>query len=335
MNKTLYINISGTLDKMHRINGTTWIVYAGTLYGLTPLSIFGFFMNMIAYFILRKKPFQSSTVFKYLRYNVLNSLIICLILVTKFTTVQYNFDFTNSYGFMFYGSYIFAPFLSIFYLNGNLLDILITLDRILTIRPIRIIHKIIKYNYLWIGLFIFSTIINIPNFFITEPDCTEIILNSKIRIKNYFVKQSDFSSSMLCKILIFLIYFIRDVLTLFIKIGLNIVCVIFIKKYFNKLCKDSERRFDTPTEDELNTKKAYMTEIDRNLTYIAITMSVLSSIENLFFIFTHVYLTYDFNITGLELYFFSNFIIAIKHSSNLMILYSFNNVFNEELRKVY
>ena len=164
MNKTIFINISGSIDSMHRINGTTWVVYAGTLYGLTPLSIFGFFMNMIAYFILRKKPFQSSTIFKYLRYNVLNGIIICFILITKFATVQYNFDFTNSYGSLFYVCYIYAPFLSIFYLNSNLLDILVTLDRILTIRPIRSINKIIKLKYLWIGLFIFSTIINIPNF---------------------------------------------------------------------------------------------------------------------------------------------------------------------------
>ena len=104
-------------------------------------------MNTIAYFILRKKPFQSSTVFKYLRYNVLNGQIICLISVTKFTTVQYNFDFTNSYGSSFYVCYIYAPFLSIFYLNSNLLDILIALDRILTIRPIRIINNVIKLMY--------------------------------------------------------------------------------------------------------------------------------------------------------------------------------------------
>ena len=174
MSARISINISGSLENMHRINGTTWFVYAGSLYGLTPISIIGFILNLIAYHVLRKKPFQSSTVFKYLRYNVLNSLIICLILITKFTTVQYNFDFTNSYGSLFYVCYIYAPFLSIFYLNGNLLDILITLDRILTIRPIRIINKIIKMKYLWIGLFMISFIINIPNFFITERDCIEI-----------------------------------------------------------------------------------------------------------------------------------------------------------------
>ena len=218
-----YINITGSLENMPRINGTTWMVYAGTLYGLTPLSTIGFLMNLIAYSILRRKPFQSSTIFQYLRYNVLNGLIICLILITKFATVQYKLDFTNSYAAMLYLSYIYAPLLSIFYLNSNLLDSLIALERIITICPARNIDKIIKFRYLWVCLLLFSLIINIPNFFVTEPNCIEIVLNSKIKIENYFLQQSEFSISKLGKILIFLIYFVRDVLTLFIKIG-NIIC---------------------------------------------------------------------------------------------------------------
>ena len=223
MSQIININISGSLEDTPRVNGTSWIVYAGTLYGLTPLSTIGFLMNLMTYFILRRKPFQSSTIFKYLRYNVLNGLIICLILITKFATISYKFDFTNSYAAMFYVSYIYAPLLSIFYLNSNLLDSLIALERIITIYPIRTINKIIKSRYLWVGLLLFSSIINIPNFFVTQPNCIEIVLNSKIKVMNYFLQQSDFSISKLGKILIFLIYFVIDVLTLLIKILLNIV----------------------------------------------------------------------------------------------------------------
>ena len=93
----IYINSQIPLENMVRLYGTTWTVYSGTLYALTPLSLFASITNIICYLVLSRKPFQASTIFKYLRLNVLNSLILCLILMTRFITTVYKFDFTNSY----------------------------------------------------------------------------------------------------------------------------------------------------------------------------------------------------------------------------------------------
>ena len=334
----MYINSSEPLENMVRPFETTWTVYAGTLYGLTPISVISALMNLLAYFILRKNSFQTSTIFKYLRINVLNSLVISLLLMTKFTCTPYKFDYTNTNAGMFYLNHVYAPLLSIFYLNGNFLDITIIIERVIKVHPIGIIKRVIKSRFFWALLLLISLVINIPNFYLTTVSYVDIIINNSLMIRSFFTKKTDFSLSIIGKALTYLLFIIRDFITLVIKIILNIISVILIKKYFRKLSKNVKVNVQTTelqSGNHGNTKKAYMTEIDRNLTYIAISMSVLSSIENLFFIFTYIYLTTSFDQFGLTLYFFANFLIALKHSSNLILLYSFNNVFKKEFKKFF
>ena len=338
MSGILQINSSESLENMERPFGVSWIVYAGTLYALTPLSVISAIMNTIAYLILRKVSFQTSTIFKYLRLNVLNSLIISMILFTKFMCTPYKFDFTNTYAAMFYLNHFYAPLLSIFYLNANFLDILIIIERIIKVRPKEIIKKIIKLKYFWAFLLMVSFIINIPNFYVTTVYYVDININNSLLVRSYFTQKTDFSLSIPGKLLTYLIFIIRDFVTLIIKINLNIISVVLIKKYFKKLSKEGNTNFqvnEVPSGNHRSNKKTYMTEVDRNMTLIAITMSVFSSIENLFFIFTYIYLMLNFNEFGLTLYFFANFIIAFKHSSNLIVLYSFNNLFKKEFRTFF
>ena len=214
----LKLNSSIPLDQQIRFFGTNWSIYSATLYGLTPAGGLSAVFNFIAYCILMKKEFKSSTIFKYLRINVMNSLIISLLVMTRFTFIIYKFDYTNTYEAITYGNYIFAPFLSIFYLNGNLLDIYIILERILTIKPQNIVKKVIKFEYFWLFMFLFSLIINLPLFFITIPGCVDVKYGSTI-LKNYFNRQTEFSSSNLGKITTSIVYFIRDILTLAAKIN--------------------------------------------------------------------------------------------------------------------
>ena len=338
---TIYINSTEPLENMVRLNGTTWTVYAGTLYGLTPLSLVWALLNLITYVILWKKPFRKATLFKYFKLNVLNSLFLCLVLMTRFSVTVYKFDFTNSYAAMFYGNFIYAPLLSIFYLNGNLLDIFLVIERIQKVQPNEVTIRLIKLKYFWIFLFGLSVVINIPNFLITTPGYVDIILNGSILVRNYFITQTGFAITPLGKFVTYLMFFVRDFITLVIKVGLNIASIILTKKYFNKLSAHSTAKFARKDSIiasniiSISTKKTYMATVDKNLTYIAVIMSVLSSCENLFFIISYVYLIISFNQFGLTLYFFSNFMFAIKHCSNLFILYFFNNLFKEEFKKFF
>ena len=198
---------------MTRLFGSPWFVYAGTLYGITPFSIIGAIMNLIAYLTLCKRSFQTSVFFKYLRLNALNSLIICLILTTRFLTTVYKFDFTNTYAATFYSNYIYTPVLSIFYLYGNLLDTIIILERILNVHPIEKLKKDVDSKYFWLILFAFSILISIPYFWGGYPFYVNIMLNKNTLVRNYFSKPTDFNQSPFGQILGYVLFVIRDVLT--------------------------------------------------------------------------------------------------------------------------
>ena len=323
---TIYINSSIPLNEMVRLNGTTWFVYAGTLYGITPSSIIGAIMNLVAYFILCKKSFQNSVFFKYLRLNAFNSLIVCLILMTRFTTTIYKFDFTNTYAATFYNNYFYSPVLSIFYFYGNLLDIIIILERILNVHPIENLKKIVNSNYFWLISFIFSIILSIPYFWGGYPCYINIILNNSTLISNYFSKPTDFSQSTFGQVFAFALFFIRDVLTLVIKLVLNLVSVILMRNYLKK------RKTRIANLKANDPQTSHITKVNRELTYIAIVMCVLSSLENISFIVSYAYLILSLDQFSRILYFLSNFVILIKHSSNL-IIYFYNNLFKKELFK--
>ena len=122
-----------------------------------------------------------------------------------------------------------------------------------------------------------------------------------------------------------------------LKIVLNIISVYLIKKYFYNLSINSGKALPSGSVENAVTvrKKDYMTKVDRNLTFIAIIMSVLSSLENIFYIIFYVYLLLNFSQIVSLLYFIALFVICLKHSSNLIILYLFNSVFRQEFKKIF
>ena len=331
MNDVIYINSSIPLNEMVRLYGTSWFVYAGTLYGITPFSIIGAIMNLIAYLILCKRPFQNSVFFKYLRLNTFNSLILSLILTTRFTTTIYKFDFTNTYAASFYRDIFYTPVLYVFYLYGNLLDIILVLERLLYVHPIESLKKIVNSKYLWVILITSCFLLSIPNFFATSTDYTNIMLNNSSLIRNYYSKITELTQSTFGKVLAFTLFFIRDVLTLVIKVILNIISVILVKNYLKKRNTriSNLKTNDAQTNKQIMNKQFQIAKVNREQTYIAMVMTVLSSLENLSFVVSNAYLILSLDQSSRIVYFLSNFVILIKHASNL-IIYFYNNLFKKE-----
>lgn len=326
MTDIIHINTSIALNDMARLFGSPWFVYAGTLYGITPISIIGVITNLIAYLVLCKAPFQNTVLFKYLRLNALNSLIVSLILLTRFTTTVYKFDFTNTYSASFYSNYFYTPFLSIFYLNGNLLDIIIIVERILNVRPNENLKKIVNSKYFWVILFIISVLLSIPYFWGGFPCYVDIMINNSTLVRNYYSKSTAFAQSTAGQIFGFIMFFIRDVLTLVLKMLLNITSVLLMKNY---LKKRKARLVNLKSNDaQTSNQLSHISKMDKNLMHIAFLISVFSLLENVSFIVSYVYLSLDYNEFSRILYFHSNFVILIKHCSNLVI-YFYNNLFKE------
>ena len=315
---------------------TTWLVYAGTLYGLTPLSLVSILMNLVAYKILRRKIFHSSKIFTYLRYNVFNSLILSCLLLTRFIGTNYTLhDITNSYEVQIFACYFYLPFLSILYLNENFFDIYITIERISYLVPDNPLKRMVKIKRFWLYILLTSLIINIPNFFVSEPFFIDLKLNDDSIIRKYMLAPTSFATSDLGKICTYMVYFWRDIVTLLIKIILNVYVVLLVRKCFYKIkFKPAIYNVSGQVENSENcSKKNYYTKVERNLTFISITMCILSSFQNIFYIASYVMAAFKYDVNLVNVYFFSNCFVALKSSTHLIILYMFNSVFKDEIRK--
>ena len=336
---SLTINSStSSLEYWLQYYGSTWTTDYLSLFALTPISLFSFIMNITAFKVLSNSSFGSASIFRYLRLYVLNSSILSLILATTFVFYTYRiFSFSNSYGTLFYGSYFHSPFLSIFYTFGGLLEICITIERALTFMPNRGLKQIINHKRLWLILLIFSIFLNIPVFFVNYPGIDDVLLDNGLTHRFYNWGVTEFALSPAGVGITYALYAIRDLISLVAKILLNILTVNLVRKYFNKISATS----DVQSGNKINylrskdqvvniNQKTYITEVDRNLTYTGIIMCVLSSFENMFVIVSYVLINYQISYI---LFYVSYFMLAVKHFTNLFVLYSFNSFFREEFRK--
>ena len=329
--------MSYNLDYWLKYYGSTWTTDCLYVFALTPISIISFIMNILAFIVLSKNSLGSAVIFRYLRLYVLNSSILSLILATTFLFSSYRiFSFTNSYSSLFYGSYFHSPFLSIFYCFGGLLEICISIERTLNFMPNRAIKKLINNNKAWLVLFTLSILINIPVFFVNYPGVADVLSDTGFMYRFHYWGVTEFAMSPIGKGITYTVYIIRDIFSLTAKISLNILSVQLIRKYFNKISSD----LHVVTITKSNTiasfpEKTYITEVDKNLTYLSVIMCVLSSLENVFFIASYIYVAINFDEIAYLLFFISYFTLALKHFTNLIVLYSFNNLFKDEFRKTF
>ena len=118
--------------------GSTWTLDTIYLAIISPLGFIGFLLNMICFLTLVKINIKTNDIklYEYLKVYSLNSALICLILGFSFTTLSPRY-FTYFYNpfVKFYICYIFGYIIVSLSFCNNLLDILITFDRISIFTP--------------------------------------------------------------------------------------------------------------------------------------------------------------------------------------------------------
>ena len=312
------------------------------IYFLVPLSLIAVGFNIIIFMTLTNKEFEAKKFFAYFRLNVINSIILSLIIATSFIGLTKNvFEFTNSYAANFYFCFIYTPLLSTFYLNNSLLEIFIVVERCLYFMPSRCNKlKLINYKILGVVTFLLSFLVSLPLLFLTYPKYKdfEIEINSTFRL--YFWEMSNLSMSSVGKMITYLMYFLRDILPLILKLCLNLISVIFIRNYKKRLQQEKlafALKLTNPsivqTENIRKTKftnqERYISKRDRNQTYMAIILSVLSLFKHLFYLTAYILISLEeFDLFSI---FFS--LLTLKHISNFFILYKFSYLFRTEFKK--
>lgn len=195
-----------------------------------------------------------------------------------------------------------------------------------------------KHRYTPLLLFAASVIINFPMFFTCYPAFADFPLNDGRSFRVYFWGRAEIQTSHYGKIILYVVYFLRDIATLLAKIVLNFVCVRIMRKYFKKLNNNEILAYSINDERVDLTKKIAqekINKVERNLTYISIIMCISSSMENIFNLVSLIYIIFFFNETAMYFFLLSHLSIAIKHSSNMFVLYFFNHTFKAEFKKLF
>ena len=329
---------SHTLDDWYRYYGTTRLVDILYMYALTPLSALSFIFNSLTLVVLLKSPFNKSPIFSYLRIYIANSVILSALMITVFVSNTYRiFSFTNTYGAIAYGAYFHTPVTSIFYFYGTLVEIFISLERSLKFLPARFrLNAVTKFKTVCFSGFVFSLVLNLPVFFIYYPQWSDVELETNTTFRINYWALTDFQVSLYGKVLNFVVNFVRDVLFLVFKIGLNIVSVYIVRRYLGKIkLSVTSVTLKLNMETSQVTNKDYVNKTDRNLTLMAIVMSVLSIFENIFYAVVYTYYAISPNEVSYGLFFLSYFSIAFKNCLNFFVLFRLNNMFRIEFRKTF
>ena len=328
--------------------GFPYILDLINFYTITPLSLISLCLNIITYHILVKVPFLNSEFYSYMKLYVLNATFLSLLLMTTFIVSTHNiFEFTNSYGAEFYTLYLYGFFQSILLIFGSGLEFLLLIERSLYFSPtsFKNIKIIFKSNKCLFVFLIMTFLISGIFIFAVQPDYLDVQLDDKAWHRIWYHGVTSFSLTLAGNALFVFAYFIRDVLPLFLKIALNVFIVYLIKDYTRKLQMEKLAfaqkiqvcLHNSQSQSSLNAKNKthhnLLSKVEVNQTHTAIIMSLFSLLEHSFYVFGHV--LYFFHFYELYIFFFyaAFFSMVLKLIGNIFILYLFNSLFRNEVKK--
>ena len=313
------------------------------MYLITGLSLIAFGFNLVSWLVLQKSIIPSTGFYRFMKVYTLNGMVLSLILSSTFVTTSTRlFSFAISYEATFYSVYIYTPLLSAFYLNSSLLEIYLVIERMLYFLPERFKRfRIVRFKKFCMSLFIISVLIILPNYFIYFPGHFDVPLDKSTVYRIHSISLTPFSETTAGKALAFLMYFIRDILTMIAKLVLNTILVIHVRRYLFKLKMDKLNfalKISTSALHIQNidlSKQSYINKTDRNQTYIALIMSLYSLFEHAFYIPSYILFALRINTIAPLFYFLCIVSLGLKHATNFLIFYKFNFLFRTEVKKTF
>ena len=339
--QTYYLNLDFWLNL---IGAKITYEYLNT-YFITIVSIVGFFLNSTSLFILTHKSlFTSTDFYKLMRVYTLNSIILSLIQATTFVTTSNRLlGIASSYERSLYYIYFYVPFLSFFYLNSSLLEICMVFERISYFLPSR--NRIIKkigFKKMCLGVFTISALVNVINYTLYTQSYLDAAVDENTVYRIFFFNYSAFSLTLEGKVLAYVMYFFRDILTMLVKLVLNAMSVVLLRKYLTKLKKEKRvfaERISSGSQLQSTNVQApdstYISKTDRNQTFVALIMCTFSLLEHVFYIPAYVFFIINISDLANGLYFMGLASHSLKQVASFIILYKFNSLFRKELREIF
>jgi hypothetical protein len=349
-----------SLDEAYQFYGATkFLDYAFPSFYI-PFGTLGLVLNIMSYRILLRKEFYTIQLYTYIRIYVFSSVIL------NFLQTFYSITMTrllpsvqNTYLGQAYACFVYTPIhnLLTFYKFG--IDLAIIIDRISTLSPR--VKKIYKLNAIQILILIFVIVlvVDFPYFFTFVPNRVNFIYKNQ-SIEYYYTDTSSFARSKIGKIVLYIVYFFRHVVTLISEIILDIISNILLSKHFlNKQKLTKLSRVQSMTVDHsVQNKTAEMSKSvslsghatlqnqnnslkntivtpatnlplssmsAENKATVMVTVLILTSLIHQILLLTYfVYYLIAFDSTAILLDFIGNFSSVVRHGSNFLVLYFFN-----------
>ena len=331
-------------DQWLNFFGASFLIDSIKVYLFTPLALLGVILNIISFIVFSLKDFRKQPLYSYLRVFTFNSTLIEALQATVFLVTTYKyFDSSNTYAALFYYSYLYKPILSTAYFYGTILDVLITLERICQLNKKFTIIKKVSPLLLSLVSLIFCIIVNIPFFMINNFSYVDVKTSPSEIFRLFYYTYSNFASTLVGRVLTYVVYGIRDMFTLIAQVALGILLIILVKRYANR----RKRLFNlgqssTPDQSSLTSDKIKSTnnivirkkdaKIDRKVTLMVFFMCTLSSVEHLFACLSIIYYYFYVNSLANLLSLIASFTIIVKNLSNFFFFFFFNKLFRDKLK---
>ena len=341
-------------EKFYLVIGSTWVYDSIYLFFISPWYLINVLMNLFSYYVLTRIKLNRKTrkFYIYLKIYVLDCALMSLIGSTLFVSYSSRyFRFSLSFVARIFRCQIYNSVVTLLYYYSNILDILITIERLsqFMLRPNTSFNKSSPYKACFVA-FIFCLILNSPAFLWNDIISDYEFYNGARDLANIesfsYCGRSEFIKSNFGSISSLLMIIIRDFLTVIFEIILNIYSIYYYRKFLqrkNQLVHHGQIAsvvldHDRGGQNNHHAKEhERLTTSDVNLFLMTIYLSLVSvffhSFTGISFFFviyfkSNYFLTYSFFLSCLV---FS----CVKFFFNLIVFYLFNNKFRKEFKMIF
>jgi hypothetical protein len=324
------------MEKIYERIGSFWLPDSVYLFIISPIGLIGGFLNLFSFFILYKITITQTNLYKYLRFYSLNGSILCFIYAIIFISLSPRYyPYFLSYLSRVYRAFIFSGILTSLYFIGNLLDVIIALDRLSIF--IKVYKPFTKLNpYLMCSIVILlSTFLNLPIYFSYYVKQDEEFFNEiKYNISTFtYSGRTKLFNSMIGNLLTFVQILIRDIMTLLMEIVISSIAFYYLRK-FNKTHMEinvSSNTNSSTRQEALNHK----IKKDRQLLLLILIQILLSLFSHAFICLSYIFAIQGVTIEAIYSICICNVVICFKHFSNFFIFYFFNSNFKKKFHSLF
>jgi hypothetical protein len=285
----------------------------------------GVILNAISLYLLSGKSFKIPLYF-YLRVAVLDSLLACLLAIGFSLCMSRQFvNFANTSGAMKYIAYISQPIANTLIYFKFVMDAILALDRIATFKPqVKRFFKFSPYTITTLA-FMISVLLVSPQYYVYTPNHYTVFSNKTGFSVVHFAETTNFTKSLIGKIIQNGVAILRNVAICALDIALNIISITLFNRHMNK-----------KNEMVTNTGTRSRERADRNAMKMVIFICVVSVFHQIVLITNFFYVVFVGSVTfwtSITL-FASTEISSLRYASNFFIFYFFNRNFRHKFKSM-